>query len=181
MQNLRDKLLKAGKVTKKQRRKAEHQNRQKRRKGKAETTQEGEERRQSLYEAQLRDQRARDQALEAQRRAEREAKERDLRVRYIVDHYALRPRRGPQRWHYMGRDRVVRHLQLSDEEAHHLEHGRRAIVERPNARGDDAFAIVDDRTAELIWSIDDAYVRFYNRATDDHPARWWENFEVLAL
>ncbi len=178
MQNLRDKLLKAGKVNKKQRRRAEHQQRQKKRKGKAAAPQETEAKRKELYEAKLREQRERDQALEAERNHQRMLKERDLRVRYVVDHYAVtrkrRSRNHRNRWFYMARDHKIFHMDLTDEEAAGLEYGRHAIVERPGGKGDNAFAIVERHAADLIWDIDDAYVRFYNRR-GDRPNRWWEH------
>lgn len=179
MQNLRDKLLKAGKVNKKQARQVEHNARQQRRSGQgpdpAQQAAEAEQRRQALYEEKLREQRERDRALEQARRAEREAHEQRLRVRYIADHYGLRLRPGKRRWFFMGRDQRIHHLDVTPEEALNLEYGRHAVVERPDELDPDSFAVVPRETADLIWSIDDAYVRFYNRNEQERPPRWWEH------
>ncbi len=175
MQNLRDKLLKAGVVSKKDQRRSEHQQRQDQRHGRAEPAQSAEARRQALYEAQLQAQRERDQALEAERRAAREDKERNLRVLYVVEHYATRPKRGKRRFNFMARDGRVEHLFLDEREASMLEYGQNAIVERPGGQGDRAHAIVNRESADLIWSLGDEFVRFYNRpAADARGPRWWE-------
>ncbi len=175
MQNLRDKLLKAGIVDQKQKRKAEHEQRQERHTHKGhDLTAKAEQQRQALYEAQLEEQRARSQKLAEQHKAEQEAKERDLRVRYIADHYQHHVRNGKFRWYFVGRDGKFYHWLVDQRAAEGLEMGHLAIVERPRAADDQAHALVQRQAADMIWGIDDAYVRFLNRNAQERPLRGWE-------
>lgn len=175
MQNLRDKLLKAGIVDQKQKRKAEHEQRQERHAHKGhDLTAKAEQQRQALYEAQLEEQRARSRQLAEQHKAEQEAKERDLRVRYIADHYQHHVRHGKLRWYFVGRDGKVYHWLVDARAAEGLEMGHLAIVERPRATDDQAHALVQRQAADMIWGIDDAYVRFLNRNAQERPLRGWE-------
>lgn len=182
MQNLRDKLLKAGKVSKKQKRQADQNTRQRRKKrqkkGDRPPEEEAEAKRKALYEAQLAEQQARDLALEEERRKEREAKERVLRSRHIIDYYGQRLRKGRRRWNFVASDRKIRFITIRDSDAWLLEEGRLAIVERlDDQREDDAetYQVVPRETAEVLWEMDDAYVRFWNRPRNDPRAvRWFE-------
>lgn len=175
MQNLRDKLLKAGLVNKKQKRRAEHSQRQRKRKGKADPEGTAEARRQAAYEAKLQADRQRSQALEAERKAVRDAKERDLRVRYLTDHHRVRWNRGDRRWYFVARDGTMLYFPLDADAARRLAYGTAAIVEVPGADDPDAgHTLVDRETADLIWTIDDRYVRFLNRDAEQRPLRSWE-------
>ena len=182
MQNLRDKLLKAGKISKKQKRQGDQNTRQRRKKrqkqGAPSAAEEAEAKRQALYEAQLAEQQARDLALEAERRKEREAKERILRSRHIIDSYSQRLRSGRRRWYFVASDNHIRYITIRDSDAWLLEEGRLAIVERlDDQREDDAqtYQVVPRDTAEVLWEMNDAYVRFWNRPRQDPRAvRWFE-------
>lgn len=182
MQNLRDKLLKAGKVSKKQKRQADHNARKKRqRKGRSQghlQAQEAEAQRQAIYEAKLAEQRARDQAIEAERRKEREARERLLRIKHIIDYYSVPLRRGPRTWCFMDRDGLIRRMQVRPADAWRIERGQLAIVQLPDTGPDDdvsdAFAVVPRDTALDLWGIDPDTVRFFNRDDAEHPPRWFE-------
>jgi uncharacterized protein YaiL (DUF2058 family) len=175
VQNLRDKLLKAGLVNKKQRRRAEHADRQKRRKGKADADGAAEQRRNDAYERKLAAERERSQALEAERRAVQEGKERDLRVLYLTQHHRVAWTRGDRRWHFVSRAGTILYFPLDADAARQLGYGTAAIVEVPGEPdADAAHTLVDRKTADLIWSIDQAYVRFLNRDADERPLRAWE-------
>ncbi len=177
MQNLRDKLLKAGLVNKKHQRRAEHADRQKKRKRQAEPEGTAEQKRLAAYEQKLAAEREKSRALDAQRRLQREAKERDLRVRYLTDHHRVSWKRGDRKWFFVARGGTMLHFGLDAEAARQLNYGAAAIVEVPGAPSPDAaHTLVDRATADLIWSIDDAYVRFLNRDTNDsdRPLRAWE-------
>jgi serine/threonine protein kinase len=124
MQNLRDKLLKAGIVDQKQKRKAEHEQRQERHTHKGhDLTAKAEQQRQALYEAQLEEQRARSQKLAEQHKAEQEAKERDLRVRLHRRPLPAPRPNGKFRWYFVGRDGKVYHWLVDQRAAEGLEMG----------------------------------------------------------
>jgi uncharacterized protein YaiL (DUF2058 family) len=174
MQNLRDKLLKAGKVNQKQARQAAHEERQERQKSHAEA-QEAQARREQLYQAQLEEQRERNRVIVEQERAQREARERGLRVQYLADHWAVRVRRGQQRWYFAARNGKILHFVVDERVASGLEHGQYGIVERPRAQHEDeGHQIVERQAAELIWEIEAAHVRFFNRNYTARPPRAWE-------
>lgn len=174
MQNLRDKLLKAGIVDKKQKKRAEQDARQERKqKGGHVVTQGAEARRQEIYEQKLSEQRERDRILEEKRRIAREAREQHLRIQYMVEYYGMTPRRGPRRWYFMARNRKIRFLEVNDDDARRLEKGLLAIVERIGDL-EGAYTVVPAEVADHIWKVDDNYVRFYNRDISDRPLRWWE-------
>lgn len=180
MHNLRDKLLKAGKVSKKQKRNADQQQRQRRtkRKKKGPSTEETDAQRDAIYHAKLAEQQARDRALEEERRKEREAREAVLRSRHIIDYYGLNLRPGKRRWHFVASDHHIKYIDIRDSDAWMLEEGRMAIVERiDDQRENDAetFQVVPRETAEVLWEMNDAYVRFWNRSRQDpRPVRWFE-------
>lgn len=187
MQNLRDKLLNAGLVNKKQARKAEHQQRmtrrsKKKKKGQGEDVQdEGQQRREELYQAQLEEQRQRNQEFAQQERQARQAKEQELRVRYLVDHYAVHYRKGAERWYFATRGGKILHFQVDQRTAYGLEHGQYAIVERPREADEDkSHEVVTRQACDLIWEVDPQHVRFFNRDYKARPPRDWEFIEPTA-
>lgn len=174
MQNLRDKLLKAGKVSKKDKRKADQIARQRRktRKGHVESS-EAQARRAAVYARTLAEQQAHNEAQDRARAEARALHEQRLRVRHIGDFYGVNPKPGRVVWYFMARDRKIHHLEIQDDTAWRLSHGELAIVERPGIAGDEVttFSVVPREAAKLIWSIDDAYVRCNNAIAEP---RWWE-------
>lgn len=179
MQNLRDKLLKAGIVDKKAKKQADHQARQQRaEQGGHKIAQDAEAKRQAAWEQQLAAQRERDQAIEAERRAAREARELLLRAQQRIDYYSAKPQRGPRRWYFMARGQKIRAFSISEEEARRLERGQLAIVERGGAGdGDDdggGYAVIPAEVARDVWAVDPTPIRFFNRDWEAMPARWWE-------
>src|SRR5690606_17561021 len=131
MQNLRDKLLKAGLVKKKDKKRADHNARQKRaRVGGHVIEQEAREKRDELYNQKLEEQRERDRVLEEKRRKAREEREAHLRAQHIVHYYGLALKRGRRRWYFMARNRKTRHIDVTDDDARRLTRGQLAIVER---------------------------------------------------
>lgn len=131
MKNLRDQLLKAGLVSKKDATKAGQQARQERKEqglkaSDAEAQKEAE--RIERYERSLAEQRAKDKELEMQALAVQQAKERVSRLRNIVSNQAISPRGGDRRFYYVGRDQVIRYLQVPDGIGRDLERGVLGIV-----------------------------------------------------
>ncbi len=176
MQNLRDKLLKAGVVDKKAKKKADHDARvQRAEQGGHKIAQDAEAQRKAVWEQQQAAQRERDQALEAARRAQREARERRDRVQQLIDYYGARPQRGPRRWYFMARSGAIRAFSVSEEEGKRLERGQLAIVERgSDAEEGSAYAVIPAEVAREVWAVDDALLRCFNRDWEAMPARWWE-------
>jgi uncharacterized protein YaiL (DUF2058 family) len=131
MQNLRDKLLKAGLVDKKQKTQADTQDRRdKKQKGAAELAAEEEARQRAFAEKQAAEAEARRQA-DLERAAERARHEDRGRVRNICEHWALRkPKPGDRRFYFTRRSGRIGHLMLNDELCEQLRIGALAIIER---------------------------------------------------
>ncbi|MEL6182804.1 MAG: hypothetical protein AAFS10_27870, partial [Myxococcota bacterium] len=98
--------------------------------------------------------------------------------RHIIDYYGLNLRPGKRRWHFVASDHHIKYIDIRDSDAWMLEEGRMAIVERiDDQRENDAetFQVVPRETAEVLWEMNDAYVRFWNRSRQDpRPVRWFE-------
>jgi uncharacterized protein YaiL (DUF2058 family) len=160
MQNLRDKLLKAGLVTEKQAKEAE------RKAGKQPGTVQqkqqslSEEERQrreafALREAEL----AEERRKEAARKAEaRQQSERALRLRQLVEKNRVREAPGEVNFHFVKRNGKVGRLAVSPQTAKLLESGAAAVVEDP---GNPEHAVVPGDAAKRIYEVDKQAVRFW--------------------
>ena len=131
MQNLRDKLLKAGLVDKKQKTQVDTQDRRdKKQKGAAELAAEEAARQRAFAEKQAAEAEAQRQR-EAERAAERAAHEARVRVANICAHWAVRQKRpGQRRFYFARRSGAVGYLLVSDELVEKLSVGALAIIER---------------------------------------------------
>ncbi len=91
MQSLRDKLLKAGAVSKKEARKAKTEARKRRKKGRQAEADaaEAERKRREAFEARQAEEAEAARAREAERQAEREARELDARLQQLTEQHAL--------------------------------------------------------------------------------------------
>lgn len=131
MQNLRDKLLKAGLVDKKQKQQVDVQDRRdKKQRGAAELLAEEEAKRRAFEEKQLAEAEQQRQADLA--RAEKQlAHEREHRVRSICDRWAVRQSKpGLRRFYFAQRVGRIGHLALSEVLCEQLRIGALAVVER---------------------------------------------------
>jgi uncharacterized protein YaiL (DUF2058 family) len=163
MQNLRDQLLRAGMISKDQKRQTEQQKRQERKQqklGQHEEIMQAQQR--QAYEAKLEAQRAADQERAAAQRALQEMREKRLQIRHIIDYWrvsAASP--GDRRWYFTTRQNTIKCLYVSPPIATQLGKGDLAIVEYPEAT-DLPYVLIDHEAAELIARVDPVYVRFYN-------------------
>lgn len=160
MQNLRDKLLKAGLVDKKQKQQADTTDRRDKKQKGAEA--------QALEEAQRARQFAaeQEQKAEAQRQAEtsraaeRAEHEQDNRIRNICDRWALRMNKpGQRRFHFVKESRHIGHLLVNDSICDDLLIGALAIVARPGE--DEAHLLLPAEPAEKIFELAPGAIRFW--------------------
>ncbi len=183
MQNLRDKLLKAGVVDKKAKKKADHAERKRRTKarraGKAKRDDDAE--RQAEFERRRAEQREQDRQREQRREAERrdqqerEARERAeaaaaereaqarlqavARARELVQASMYLPKApGPVRFNFVSRTGGIRHLQLSTRVVHELDRGQLAIAQLP---GRERWGLIRRDVAEQVLEVDPALIRFF--------------------
>lgn len=129
--NLRNQLLKAGLIDKKQKVQADTQDRRdKKQKGVDQVAAEEEARQRAFAEQQAAEAEAQRQA-DAARQAERAQSELMYRVRSICDRWAVRPTRpGQRRFYFVQRSGRIAHLLVGDMVLDQLLVGALAIVER---------------------------------------------------
>jgi uncharacterized protein YaiL (DUF2058 family) len=160
MQNLRDKLLKAGLVSEKQAKEAERKGGKPQGTVKQKQQSISEEERQrreafALREAEL----AEERRKEAAKRAEaRQQSERALRLRQLVEANRVREPPGEVNFHFVKRSGKVGRLAVSAETAKLLESGAAAVVEDP---GNPEHAVVPGEAAKRIFEVDKLAVRFW--------------------
>jgi uncharacterized protein YaiL (DUF2058 family) len=165
MQNLRDQLLRAGMVSKEQKRQVEQQKRRERKQhGPGQLEEETQAQQRQVYEAKLEVQRAADRERAAAQRALQEAREKRLQIHHIIDYWkVLAEPAGNRRWYFTTRQNTIKYLYVSEPVAAQLGRGTLAIVESPEET-DLPYVLIDHEAAELIARVDPMYVRFYNTA-----------------
>ncbi|RME27620.1 MAG: DUF2058 family protein [Deltaproteobacteria bacterium] len=188
MQNLRDKLLKAGLVDRKRKKRIEHQQRVARKTQPDRLEQEKKLLEQRVAEQQERkrerDRRlAEEQKLEAKRRYERLIKQREeearrrraeserlwrqVKARSLAEASMFLPaREGPVEFHFVSRSGGIRSLKVSTRIAHDLSRGALAIVQLPGW-GNARFGLVRRDIAERLLEADPSLVRFFARSEGD--------------
>jgi uncharacterized protein YaiL (DUF2058 family) len=133
MQNLRDKLLKAGAVSKKEARDARTEARQQRKKGRAgheQSAAKEEEQRRRFAEKKAEEAReARER--EAERARERERHEAEERLRNITEQHLWSRFEGENPFHFVDQHKRVRRIFLGDKTKDELIAGRLGIVAAP--------------------------------------------------
>lgn len=165
MASLKDQLLKAGLVSKKDARKAGADKRAERlAEGKRASVveAEAETRRRALYEAKLTEQQARDREREADRQREQDRKDAANRVANLVEAHRIGFRGGDRRWYFVCRDRVIRWIGVPDFVAQRLDGGAAAIVEDPR-RPDAPVVVVGAEAAQACAETRPESVLFWNR------------------
>ncbi len=167
--SLRDQLLKAGVVTRKQKQAAERDLKRKRKKKQS--------RRGSKKEQQRRERQAAEQRRKAEiaeklaRRQEsqalQEAAARRLRANQIVEHHALLSKPGPQRfWHHTPGGLVLNRLDLPHKLAVQLRAGRLAVV-WSESFGEPTYRVVTREVALRLRGILPERVLFLNDTPPD--------------
>ena len=186
MQNLRDKLLQAGLISKKQKKQVEHQLREERTQAKKEgrvqepaaglkekVARELEERRKREREQRLAENERRRQEEEARRLQEEElARERrrrseqewqKLKARSLLEASMFIPSiPGPVRFHFVARRGGIRWIWVSTRMAMELAAGLVAICQVPEW-GEEKFCLVRRDVAETLLQMDPSLVRFFVR------------------
>src|SRR5260370_14402271 len=161
MQNLRDKLLKAGIVSERQAKEAERDQRAGRQRRHREREQavsaEEEQRREGLAagEAELAEERRKEAAKKAEARMQ---SERAHRLRQLVDTHRIREAPGEVNFHFVKRSGKVGRLALSAETAKMLESGAAAVGEDPGAA---EHAVVPAAPPKRIHEVGAQAVRFW--------------------
>ena len=160
MQNLRDKLLKAGLISEKQAKEADRGERKPQGTVKQKQQSISEEERQrreafALREAEV----AEERRKEAAKRTEaRQQSERALRLRQLVEANRVREPPGEVNFHFVKRSGKVGRLAISPDTAKLLEGGAAAVVEDP---GNPEHAVVPGEAAKRIYEVDRQAVRFW--------------------
>ena len=159
MQNLRDKLLKAGLVTEKQAQEAARDTRapKKHREREAKESEEEKQRREAFAarEAELAEERRKEAAKVAEARMQ---SERARRLRQIVESNRIDDP-GASLFHYVRRNGKIGRLALGLETQKLLESGGAAVVEDPGAPD---CAVVPAEAAKKIYEVDPLAIRFWH-------------------
>jgi uncharacterized protein YaiL (DUF2058 family) len=159
MQNLRDKLLKAGLVTEKQANDATRSNKQPKQPHKQREAQISEEEKQrreafAAREAEVSEEKRREAAKVAEARMQ---SERARRLRSLVESHRLKEK-GEVSFHYVRRSGKIGRLDVSKETQQKLESGGAAVVEDP---GSPDCAVVLADAAKRIYEVDPQAIRFW--------------------
>jgi uncharacterized protein YaiL (DUF2058 family) len=159
MQNLRDKLLKAGLVDEKQVKEAEREQRPpKRHREREQAVSAEEEQRREAFAAREAEQ-AEERRKEAAKKAEaRMQSERAHRLRQLVETHRLREAPGEVNFHFVKRSGKIGRLAISPATAKMLESGAAAVVEDPGAP---EHAVVPADAAQRIYQVDAQAIRFW--------------------
>ena len=165
MQNLRDKLLKAGLVSEHDIKESERRKRDDKPKAqqsfKARAQQETDEQRQrreafAVREAEVAAERRKEAAKKAEARMQ---SERAQKIRQLVDSHRLREPAGEVSFHFAKRSGKIGRLAVSPETAKLLEAGAAAIVEDP---GQPEPAVLPGDAAQRVYAVDPLAIRFWN-------------------
>jgi uncharacterized protein YaiL (DUF2058 family) len=165
MQNLRDKLVKAGLANKKQAREARADARQERKqRGGARADKQVLQDQQARYEQKLADQASAAKEREELLHRQQAEREHHNRLQNLVRSHAITKIFGNDRpFYFVGRDRRIRRLNTTWELASRLASGQLAIVEVDDDPRRD-FALVDAATAERLEQLEAAQrILFWNR------------------
>jgi len=167
MGSLRDGLLKAGLVSKKQTAHQERTKRSKRKKRKRGRQADPEElRRQRVAKERADEAAAQEAARVAAERARQAAHELRVQVRNLIHRPSGGdPRRGQRGFHFVTRAMRIGRVWVTGAVGGLLERGRAGIAEDPFG-GDDRYHVLERATIERIIAIDGTWVRFYNGHPD---------------
>jgi uncharacterized protein YaiL (DUF2058 family) len=160
MQNLRDKLLKAGLVTEKQATEAARDQKQgvprKHREREEQVSEEERQRREAFAarEAEVAEERRKEAAKQAEARMQ---SERARRLRQLVETHRIREP-GEVSFHYVKRSGKIGRLDVSVQTQKNLEQGAAAVVDDP---GSPDCAVVPGEAAKRIYQVDPQAIRFW--------------------
>jgi uncharacterized protein YaiL (DUF2058 family) len=159
MQNLRDKLLKAGLVSEKQAQEAARDQRPAKKHREREEAQSVEEKQRreafAAREAELAEEKRKEAAKVAEAKMQ---SERARRLRQLVESHRIREAPGEVPFHFVKRSGKIGRLALSPATAKLLESGGAAVVDDP---GSPDHAVVPAEAAQRIYQVDPQAIRFW--------------------
>jgi uncharacterized protein YaiL (DUF2058 family) len=175
VQDLRDKLLKAGAIDKKQARKARTEARKQKKKklkkgGKVDAGREQEQEQRERFEAKQAEERAEVQRRQAELNREAEQRAQESRIQDLIRAHAIkvRPSKTERPFHYVGPDRRIRRIHVSPDLANQLASGLLAIVE--TASTGEGYALVDADGARRLEELAPKLILFWsNEDNGDLP------------
>lgn len=157
--SLKDELLKAKVISKKEVNKIEHEQRVERKKIGAEAIKQQEIERHQEIEKKMQEQRQQNREIAKQQTQEKQG----LRAEEIVKAGQI-DEHGNRKFYFVARNCKIPHLSISDTMAEKIERGAVAIVEMPSTNGGLAeFYIVNRQSAERLLEIDANLVRVFNK------------------
>ena len=158
--SLKDELLKAKLINKKQLKQVEHEQRLERKQLGKEGIQQKEQARMQEIEQKREEQKKRDQELAQKQKEERLEKEKVARIEEIMQLGKVEGQdHGTRKFYFVAQDGKISFLMLSDNTAENLEKGHIAIIEYPQRE----FVLVYKTSVEKLYSLDKNLVRFYQR------------------
>ena len=162
-QDLRDKLLKAGLVDKKTKKRADHRARIKRTEDQKKGVDQDAvlEKKEREHEEKVEERRRRDKERGRARHKEQQEREQKHQARDLLQASMFLPQEpGPVDFNFVSRSGGIRKLQVSTRIAHDLDSGQLAIAQLPG-KGAERFGLVRRDVAERLLAEDPALVRFF--------------------
>lgn len=158
--SLKEELLKAKLISKKQLKQVEHEQRIERKQLGKEGLQEKEKARQQEIEKKIEEQKKENQALAQKQKEERSEKEKSARIEEIIQLGKLDDTyHGTKKFYFIAQDGKIPWLMVNDRTAERLERGSYAIIEYPPRE----FVLVHKSCADKLYSLEQNIVRFYER------------------
>jgi uncharacterized protein YaiL (DUF2058 family) len=162
--SLKDELLKANLINKKQLKQLEHQERVEHKKIGREGAQEKKQQQQQAVEEQQKAKRQRDQQQAKVDNEERAVKEKQARVEDIVRQGRIQQGVfGNRKFYFVSRSRKIYFLSIQDAFSEKLEHGDAAIVEIKQPSGYLDFVVVNQQAASQLMTLQPDIVCFYQQ------------------
>lgn len=171
MGSLKDQLLKAKLADDKRARQLAHEEKARRNKVGADAIADEKRRADDERQAKERERRDADRRREAERQQQEAARTALFGVAQMLrEHAQTRGIRGPRRFHFVTRARLIPFMEVSDDTARRLEHGHLAICEVPGETPE-RFVVVDAETANRVREAAAEYVLFHNRTPREPRGR----------
>jgi uncharacterized protein YaiL (DUF2058 family) len=164
MQDLRDKLLKAGLVAKSQAREAKTNARQEKKRSRDRVAEQALQDQKERFEAKLTEQKLRVQQYQEAVNQEQARTAALARIRDLIQAHLLTHLKGEDSpFYFAGRDRKIRRIMISLELASLLTEGKAAIVESDEDPWRD-YAVIDAEGARRVEELDPQRILFWNKA-----------------
>jgi len=162
MNNLRDQLLKAGLVNEKKVRKAQHENRIKRKKQGFKKLEQDKKDKENEWQKQQETKKQEQQNLASEQKEVSSQQESIARIKDIIIQSRIHlGRPGKRLFYFVTRQQKIKMFALPDNVAFKLEKGEHAIAEIPGSRND-KYAIIPRSKALLIKELGPEFVLFLN-------------------